>query len=79
MEEDDNAETTPPSQLQTKIDYLLRHVIPSIRERGYKLSDIAILTPNNDTLQRIAQAIILYNKSNHNLHLHTYRKHIHLR
>ncbi|GEM_PF-2421711 len=74
MEEDDNAETTPPSQLQTKIDYLLRHVIPSIRERGYKLSDIAILTPNNDTLQRIAQAIILYNKElendkNKNQHL----------
>lgn len=73
-EEDDNAETTPPSQLQTKIDYLLRHVIPSIRERGYKLSDIAILTPNNDTLQRIAQAIILYNKElendkNKNQHL----------
>ena len=73
-EEDDNAETTLPSQLQTKIDYLLRHVIPSIRERGYKLSDIAILTPNNDTLQRIAQAVILYNKElendkNKNQHL----------
>ena len=60
--EDDTAETTPPDQLQTKIDYLLHHVIPSIRERGYKLSDIAILTPKNDTLQRIAQSIIQYNK-----------------
>ena len=49
-------------QLQAKIDYLLRHVIPSIRERGYKLSDIAILTPKNDTLQRIAQSIIQYNQ-----------------
>ena len=49
-------------QLQVKIDYLLRHVIPSIRERGYKLSDIAILTPKNDTLQRIAQSIIQYNQ-----------------
>ena len=49
-------------QLQAKIDYLLRQVIPSIRERGYKLSDIAILTPKNDTLQRIAQSIIQYNQ-----------------
>ena len=61
--EDDTAETTPPDPLQTKIDYLLHYVIPSIRERGYKLSDIAILTPKNDTLQRIAQAIIQYNKA----------------
>ena len=60
--EDDTAETTPPDPLQTKIDYLLHYVIPSIRKRGYKLSDIAILTPKNDTLQRIAQAIIQYNK-----------------
>ena len=60
--EDDTAETTPPDPLQTKINYLLYHIIPSIRERGYKLSDIAILTPNNDTLQRIAQTIIQYNK-----------------
>lgn len=60
--EDDTAETTPPDPLQAKIDYLLHYVIPSIRDRGYKLSDIAILTPNNDTLQRIAQAIIQYNK-----------------
>ena len=49
-------------QLQAKIDYLLRQVIPAIRERGYKLSDIAILTPKNDTLQRIAQSIIQYNQ-----------------
>ena len=49
-------------QLQAKINYLLRQVIPSIRERGYKLSDIAILTPKNDTLQRIAQSIIQYNQ-----------------
>ena len=61
--EDDTAETTPPDPLQTKIDYLLHYVIPSIRKRGYKLSDIAILTPKNDTLQRIAQAIIQYNKA----------------
>lgn len=63
-EEEENAptETLPPDPLQTKIDYLLYHIIPSIRERGYKLSDIAILTPKNDTLQRIAQAIIQYNK-----------------
>ena len=60
--EDDSTETTPSDPLQTKIDYLLYHIIPSIRERGYKLSDIAILTPNNDTLQRIAQTIIQYNK-----------------
>ena len=61
-EEDDTAKTPPPDPLQTKINYLLYHIIPSIRARGYKLSDIAILTPNNDTLQRIAQTIILYNK-----------------
>ncbi len=55
-------EASPQDQLQEKIDYLLQHVIPSLRKRGYKLSDIAILTPKNDTLQRIAQAIIQYNK-----------------
>lgn len=60
--EDDTAKTPPLDPLQTKIDYLLYHIIPSIQKRGYKLSDIAILTPNNDTLQRIAQTIILYNK-----------------
>ena len=60
--EDDTAETPPLDPLQTKINYLLYHIIPSIRARGYKLSDIAILTPNNDTLQRIAQTIIQYNK-----------------
>ena len=60
--EDDTAKTPPLDPLQTKIDYLLFHIIPSIQKRGYKLSDIAILTPNNDTLQRIAQTIILYNK-----------------
>ena len=56
-------EASPQDQLQAKIDYLLEHVIPSLRERGYKLSDIAILTPKNDTLQRIAQSIILHNKN----------------
>lgn len=61
-EEDDTAKTPPLDPLQTKINYLLYHIIPSIRARGYKLSDIAILTPNNDTLQRIAQTIIQYNK-----------------
>ena len=61
-EEDDTTETPPLDPLQTKINYLLYYIIPSIRARGYKLSDIAILTPNNDTLQRIAQTIILYNK-----------------
>ncbi|MDD6928279.1 MAG: UvrD-helicase domain-containing protein [Porphyromonas sp.] len=61
-EENASAETPPPDPLQTKINYLLYRIIPSIRARGYKLSDIAILTPNNDTLQRIAQAIIQYNK-----------------
>ena len=61
-EEDDTAKTPPPDPLQTKINYLLYYIIPSIRARGYKLSDIAILTPNNDTLQRIAQTIIQYNK-----------------
>ena len=60
--EDDTAKTPPLDPLQTKINYLLYHIIPSIRARGYKLSDIAILTPNNDTLQRIAQTIIQYNK-----------------
>lgn len=55
-------EASPQDQLQAKIDYLLEHVIPSLRERGYKLSDIAILTPKNDTLQRIAQSIIQYNQ-----------------
>ena len=55
-------EASPQDQLQAKIDYLLEHVIPSLRERGYKLSDIAILTPKNDTLQRIAQSIIQHNK-----------------
>ena len=55
-------EASPQDQLQTKIDYLLEHVIPTLRERGYKLSDIAILTPKNDTLQRIAQSIIQYNQ-----------------
>ncbi len=61
-EEDAPTETPPPDPLQTKIDYLLYQIIPSIRKRGYKLSDIAILTPNNNTLERIAQTIILYNK-----------------
>ena len=61
-EEDDTAKTPPLDPLQTKINYLLYHIIPSIRARGYKLSDIAVLTPNNDTLQRIAQTIIQYNK-----------------
>lgn len=56
-------EASPQDQLQAKIDYLLEHVIPSLRKRGYKLSDIAILTPKNDTLQRIAQSIILHNKN----------------
>lgn len=56
-------EASPQDQLQAKIDYLLEHVIPSLRERGYKLSDIAILTPKNDTLQRIAQSIIQYNQN----------------
>ncbi len=55
-------EASPQDQLQAKIDYLLEHVIPSLREHGYKLSDIAILTPKNDTLQRIAQSIIQHNK-----------------
>lgn len=53
---------TPSDKLQAKIDYLLSNVIPALLERGYKQSDIAILTPKNDTLQRIAESIIRHNK-----------------
>lgn len=57
-----SAESKAQDKLQNKIDYLLRSVIPSILGRGYKMSDTAILTPKNETLQRIAEAIILRNK-----------------
>lgn len=48
-------------RLSAKIDYLLTTAIPEVLRRGYKLSDIAVLSTKNRYLQQIADAIVQHN------------------